>query len=93
MYDKNAKRTLANKNNPEKAKRRQKLTKTNCQCRFSIKLVEVEDKNTLTLGVASRSNSSFKVLQTSLVSLGSAFCAGSFNSSIDNVDIASFLLF
>lgn len=45
MYDKNAKRTLANKNNPEKAKRRQKLTKTNCQCRFSIKLVEVEDNN------------------------------------------------
>jgi hypothetical protein len=45
MYDKNAKCTLANKNNPEKAKRRQKLTKTNCQCRFSIKLVEVEDNN------------------------------------------------
>jgi len=39
MHDKNAKRTVINKNNPERAKRRAKHTKTNFQCRFSIKFI------------------------------------------------------
>jgi len=43
MNEKDAKRTLANKNNPERAKSQQNPIKTNYQWRFSIRFVETED--------------------------------------------------